>query len=92
MSYGPEILGDGWRDIDIPGLGPVQVRRAVMRDLTSAGGSHYWWIACVRCVDGSPLLPPDVAAADIRADIGQAILAEVMRDRPTAGLSAVSGA
>jgi hypothetical protein len=92
MPLGTDILGDGWRDVIVPGVGPLQVRRPLMRDVANASGNSYWWLACVRCTDGTNLLPEGVPAADIRADLGNAILAEIMRDRPTAGSSAASGA
>ena len=92
MPISTNILGDGWRDVDVPGVGPIQVRRPLMRDLATGSGSPYWWISCVRCMDGSNLLPDGVSPAEIRADIGNAIVAEIMKDRPTAGLSAESGA
>lgn len=91
MPFGPEILGDGWRKVDVPGLGTVEVRRAVMRDMAQAGGNPYWWTACVRCMDGTPILPDGVAAADIDATIGNALLQEVLKDRPTHPQNAVYG-
>ena len=39
MPIGSEFLGDGWRDASIPGLPPLQVRRPVMRETTSAAGT-----------------------------------------------------
>ena len=83
MPFGPEILADGWRKVTIPEIGEVEVRRAKMSDIAHAGSNPYWWIHCVRCLDGSRLLPDGVPAADIAADIGNAILLEVMADRPT---------
>lgn len=83
MPFGPEILADGWRKVSIPVIGEVEVRRAKMADVINAGSNSYWWLACVRCLDGSRLLPDGVPATDIAADIGNAIVAEIMLDRPT---------
>lgn len=92
MPLGNDILGDGWRKVDIAGVGALEVRRPLMRDLVTQSGNPYWWVECVRCTDGSRLLPDGVSPADIDATVGNAILAEVMKDRPTAGSSAGSGA
>lgn len=89
MPIGTEYLGDGWRDADIEGLPPLQVRRPVMRDI--AAGGQYWWIACVRCADGTPLLAEGVAAADLRVEVGNAIIAEVMKERPFQAPKGASG-
>lgn len=83
MPIGPEILADGWRKVTIPVIGDIEVRRAKMSDLVQAGSNPYWWINCARCLDGSRILPDGVAPADIAADIGNAIVAEIMLDRPT---------
>ena len=91
MPFGAEILGDGWRRVQIAGLGEIEVRRAVMRDMAASGGNPYWWVACARCTDGTPILPDGVAAADIDATIGNAILSEVLRDRPTHPRNVASG-
>lgn len=82
MPFGPEILADGWRKVSIPVIGELEVRRAKMGDLAHAGSNPYWWLACVRCLDGSRLLPDGVAASDIDATIGNAIVSEVLADRP----------
>lgn len=92
MPIGSEFLGDGWRDASIPGLPPLQVRRPVMRDMATAGGNQYWWVECVRCADGSRLLPDGVAAADLQVEIGNAIIAEVMKDRFTQAPKGAYGA
>lgn len=84
MPIGREILGDGWRVVEIPVVGKLEVRRATMRDIANAGPNPYWWLSCVRCLDGTNLLPDGVAAADIDATIGNAIIQEIMADRPTA--------
>lgn len=91
MPIGAEFLGDGWRTADVPGVGQLEVRRPTMRDIVSQGGNPYWWLTCVRCIDGTPLLPPGVSAADLDLSVGNAIVAEIMQDRPTAGSNAESG-
>mgnify|MGYP003332516511 CR=1 FL=1 len=63
MPLAGDIMGDGWRTVEVPGVGPLQVRRPVMRDVLTQGGNPYWWLECVRCVDGTRLLPDGVSAA-----------------------------
>jgi len=92
MPLTGDIMGDGWRTVEVPGVGLLQVRRPVMRDIVAQGGNPYWWLECARCVDGTRLLPDGVSASELRAEIGNAILTEVMRDRPIPGSSAASGA
>lgn len=91
MPLSTDIMGDGWRRVTVQGAGDLEVRRALMRDIASASGNPYWWLSCVRCVDGTPILPDGVSAADIRAEIGNAILAEILADRPTQAWSGASG-
>lgn len=91
MPLPANAFNDGWRKATIPGIGEIEVRRALMRDMAAAPHDRYWWIRCARCLDGTPLLEPGTSAEELRADVGNAIIEEVMADRFTQAQSGDCG-
>lgn len=80
------------RTVDIPELGTLTFREPTLADIQRASAEPYWWVACVTCADGSPLLADPEQAGQLRADIAGRLLEEVNRPRPTDEASAGSGA
>lgn len=75
-------MGPSWRTVHLDGVGEVEVRRPVVRDMDAAqSGDPAWWHVCVRA--GGIVLTRD-QVLDLDVDIATALAAEVMRPRPTA--------
>jgi hypothetical protein len=80
------------RSVDIPELGLLTFREPTLADVQQASTNPYWWVACITCQDGSPLLADPEQAGQLRADIAGRLLEEVNRQRPTDAPSEGSGA
>lgn len=80
------------RTVNIDGIGPVVVREPTLGDAERSTTDRYWWLSCVSCPDGSPLLEHPQDAARLRHDIAAALMNEVNTIRPTHGPSADHGA
>ena len=74
-----------WRPVDLDGVGAIEVRRPTLRDSVGADGADVaWWAVCVRR-NGVVLTRDDVLDMDVSD--AKAIVAEVMKPRPTSAPS-----
>lgn len=73
------------RTVEIDGIGAVVVREPTMGDYARARatGDRYWWVNCIRCVDGTPFLANPADMDNVPGAIGDLLLAEVVKLRPT---------
>jgi len=75
------MQGPSWRPVHLEGVGPFEVRRPTLRDVTGAQtGDPAWWHACVR-VGGAEMTKDQ--CLDLDADVANALALEVMKPRPT---------
>lgn len=80
------------RTVEIDGIGTVVVREPTMGDYAQARATNdrYWWVDCIRCLDGSPLLANRADMDRLPGAVGDQLLEEVVRLRPTTRPSAAS--
>jgi hypothetical protein len=73
------------RTVEIDGVGAVVIREPTLGDYTAAraGTDRSWWIGCVSCADGTPFLPNHADAAQLPGWLGDRLLEEVAKLRPT---------
>lgn len=71
------------RTVDISGIGPLVFREPTMADFQRSQGNPYWWVSCISCLDGTPLLHNPADIAGISGELAAALLEEVNRPRPT---------
>lgn len=83
-TYGPS-----WRLVNLDGIGDVEVRRPIVRDMANAtSGDQFWWHVCVRR-NGREMTKDEVLDLDV--EIAAAIATEVTKPRPTRPPSGGSG-
>lgn len=73
------------RTVEIDGIGTVIVREPTMGDYAQARatGDRYWWVDCIRCADGTPFLANRADMAKLPGALGDRLLEEVAKLRPT---------
>lgn len=85
MPFDPAKIEVRSRAVEIDGIGTVVVREPTMGDYARARatGDRYWWVACIRCEDGTPFLADSADMDRLPGAIGDQLLAEVVKLRPT---------
>lgn len=80
-----------WRTVDLPGVGPVEVRVPTLRDSVGMQpGDLAWWHGCVRRPGAEQAFTRD-ELLDMPVSAANRLAEEVMRPHPTEPPSGGSG-
>jgi hypothetical protein len=79
------------RRIEDPDLGTIIVREPTLGDYLKVSTDRWWWVACLSCEDGTPLMEDPTDMGRIRAEVATRLMEAVNTAHPTAPPAGGSG-